>query len=677
MGSKFSKAERRPHVKAAASLTARFGDEQTAEPRQELQLPDDLNGEHKHSPINDTLVGVDVAASSTTHDNPLAPAYVPHCDTMDTEAQPRHSADSRSESVSRTLQELPGDILDYSLPEHLQPVPPEEPYSPIHCLTCGEAFAKGEEDTALYPCSRCHNSYCAECIKGMFVDACADMSRMPPKCCVQIPLHHARPHLTQEEAMLFRSKYEEWSTPNPFYCPVARCSAFIPERLLPQKNTGRKGKQRVDSGVGTPTSAVIACPSCETDICTTCRNLAHANATCDPLEFGIDKETAELLRMWGYKRCPKCGNGLKRMFGCNHMECRCGAHFCWVCLKNQETGCQGGCEDDYDEECSNDEPDEEEQQDPPPLEDTGDSSEDPTVTHATDDVQKAEESVTPQPTAHVRNLDGGPAHYWESQSYDFGAEPTDLYADRSWDCDHTFLTAKVSLIESLRRTPATTSMECMKCWVPIHPEICMPMSVNSGGARMVTSHERGASARGRGRGRGRRGGARTHLHPLRDSIRGQPDMAWPSSVPDFTSHSQPTNSVQFNPFSAAAPASCEQVVDTYGNTITTTETPATPRRSSVDVAMLDGDLRIDKEPEWLIRGGDSAKAHNDPTTSQTSPVPFHKHTPISFATSSTPFSFAYQCNTCELLVCTTCKDKLMAALEDEREEDDVNEDMTT
>jgi hypothetical protein len=131
---------------------------------------------------------------------------------------------------------------------------------------------------------------------------------------VQIQPHHARPHLTREEFLEFKSKYEEWLTPNPFYCPVPTCSAFIPERLLPEKAIKKKGK-RVDSGFGTPTSKTIACPTCEVDICPDCRQVAHPNGLCNISEFGIDAETTELLKSWGYKKCPKCGHGLKRMYG--------------------------------------------------------------------------------------------------------------------------------------------------------------------------------------------------------------------------------------------------------------------------------------------------------------------------------------------------------------------------
>jgi len=32
------------------------------------------------------------------------------------------------------------------------------------------------------------------------------------------------------------------------------------------------------------------------------------------------------------KICPRCRNAVSKIDGCNHMECRCGQHFCWLCL---------------------------------------------------------------------------------------------------------------------------------------------------------------------------------------------------------------------------------------------------------------------------------------------------------------------------------------------------------
>ncbi|CAN9250266.1 unnamed protein product [Alternaria alternata] len=238
----------------------------------------------------------------------------------------RISAELRLAQAERDLMSIEYAGTDIDPPPAVAMVPPSPaPPAPVQetevqCIVCCTQLPipKDVKHTkeVIKPCIECGSAYCGSCIKRMFTECCKDTTRMPPRCCVQIQPHHAKPHLTREEFAEFRSKYEEWLTPNPFYCPIPTCSAFIPERLLPEEVTKRKGR-RTDSGIGTPTSKSIACPTCETGICPDCRQVAHPNSLCNISEFGIDAETTELLKSWGYKKCPKCGHGLKRMFGCN------------------------------------------------------------------------------------------------------------------------------------------------------------------------------------------------------------------------------------------------------------------------------------------------------------------------------------------------------------------------
>jgi hypothetical protein len=91
---------------------------------------------------------------------------------------------------------------------------------------------------------------------------------------------------------------------------------------------------------------LVECPTCNASICSSCRQLNHPGTPCP--ESDIDPFLAAQLEKWKIKRCPKCRAGVRRMFGCSHIECRCGAHFCFACLK-PINDCDGQCEDeDYD-----------------------------------------------------------------------------------------------------------------------------------------------------------------------------------------------------------------------------------------------------------------------------------------------------------------------------------------
>jgi len=61
------------------------------------------------------------------------------------------------------------------------------------------------------------------------------------------------------------------------------------------------------------------------------------------------QERVDLLSV-GARPCPECGAAVEKIEGCNHMTCRCGAEWCWMCgLKLQNVGWHynpanpGGC----------------------------------------------------------------------------------------------------------------------------------------------------------------------------------------------------------------------------------------------------------------------------------------------------------------------------------------------
>ena len=74
---------------------------------------------------------------------------------------------------------------------------------------------------------------------------------------------------------------------------------------------------------------MFPCRSCQVMICLRCKQLAHPESRKCPITK--DPEFEALLSKWNIKRCPKCSQGIRLMFGCSHIQCRCGANWCWFC----------------------------------------------------------------------------------------------------------------------------------------------------------------------------------------------------------------------------------------------------------------------------------------------------------------------------------------------------------
>jgi hypothetical protein len=167
----------------------------------------------------------------------------------------------------------------------------------------------------------------------------------------------------------------------------------------------------------------------------------------------------ELVKKWGYKECPRCGHGLRRMFGCSHMQCKCGAHWCWGCRQNINE-C-GGCADEDDGERSEYDSDDENEGAVEEVH-TLPNEEAATGEENGSNAGPQERVDTPQPpTADTRrertNYDARPDHYWQQQELDFGPEPGDDDPGL-WGCDHKWEVYKPE------EHDAEAEPECHQCW---------------------------------------------------------------------------------------------------------------------------------------------------------------------------------------------------------------------
>ncbi|KAK6923797.1 Helicase-associated domain [Dillenia turbinata] len=78
------------------------------------------------------------------------------------------------------------------------------------------------------------------------------------------------------------------------------------------------------------------CGACHVETCTRCHLECHPYLSCEKYrEFKDDPDSS--LKDWckdkdNVRDCPVCGHVIEKIDGCNHIECRCGRHICWVCL---------------------------------------------------------------------------------------------------------------------------------------------------------------------------------------------------------------------------------------------------------------------------------------------------------------------------------------------------------
>lgn len=156
-----------------------------------------------------------------------------------------------------------------------------------------------EDEIVKATCARAH-TYCCDCVKQLFINACKDEELYPPRCCRQeIPIDIALRFLSNEEAETFLDKTEEYTSKDRTYCYQPSCSKFISAENI--------------------TASVGWCPTCYFDTCTLCKKERHTGDCPDDPSIKLTLETAAAN---GWQRCQKCHALVELSHGCQHMTCR-------------------------------------------------------------------------------------------------------------------------------------------------------------------------------------------------------------------------------------------------------------------------------------------------------------------------------------------------------------------
>ncbi|XVE86829.1 hypothetical protein DITRI_Ditri18aG0066300 [Diplodiscus trichospermus] len=192
-------------------------------------------------------------------------------------------------------------------------------------VTCPICLCEVEDGYQLESCS---HFFCRLCLVEQCESAIKSLDSFPVCCAHQgckAPIL-----LTDFKSLLSTEKLEELFR--------ASLGAFVASsrgiyRFCPSPDCPSVYRVADPESSGEP----FVCGACYAETCTRCHLEYHPYMTCEKYrEFKEDPDSS--LKEWckgkeQVKTCPVCGYTIEKIDGCNHIECKCGIHVCWVCLE--------------------------------------------------------------------------------------------------------------------------------------------------------------------------------------------------------------------------------------------------------------------------------------------------------------------------------------------------------
>lgn len=218
--------------------------------------------------------------------------------------------------------------------------------------TCPSCLCEAEDPIH----TSCGHVYCSECFDNMCVAAMTGTGEFRISCIETIgdgdgivstcqrafsltELREQLPYERFEEVLRASFASHVGRHPADFkYCPTPDCDQIY--RVATSgatKSSSSSSSSNPLAATGVPPST-FTCGKCLAPTCTACHRPHLGKTTCASKAPGSSSRGGELVmdskrkEELGIKDCPRCGTLLEKTGGCNHMECRCGAHVCWRCL---------------------------------------------------------------------------------------------------------------------------------------------------------------------------------------------------------------------------------------------------------------------------------------------------------------------------------------------------------
>ncbi|SPJ72565.1 uncharacterized protein FTOL_02294 [Fusarium torulosum] len=180
------------------------------------------------------------------------------------------------------------------------------------CISCSDELPVSETFEA--PCS---HKICRTCLGNWIQTSIRDESSFPLKCCGQIiPVAIENPLISEQQFNGYEARKLELETPDRTYCSDTACAAFIPPSSIE--------------------ADIASCIRCEKETCVKCKSERHPDP-CSGLQDDETREVFAMAEVEGWRQCGQCQYMVSLSLGCNHISCRCGFQFCYVCGERWKT----------------------------------------------------------------------------------------------------------------------------------------------------------------------------------------------------------------------------------------------------------------------------------------------------------------------------------------------------
>ncbi|OAQ34081.1 hypothetical protein K457DRAFT_14482 [Linnemannia elongata AG-77] len=161
------------------------------------------------------------------------------------------------------------------------------------------------------------HAFCLECL-ARYVDTQVKAQAWPIVCphenCREVVSSFAVETLLGSEALQWHQLAVEHAIQKKIYCPSNACGRLF-------------DGDRNDEGEAVNRN----CPYCNEPFCAMCHGEAHTGMDC---QQRLDKIFLTMANESKWKSCPSCKHMIAKESGCDHMTCRCGNQFCYVCGGN-------------------------------------------------------------------------------------------------------------------------------------------------------------------------------------------------------------------------------------------------------------------------------------------------------------------------------------------------------